>query len=110
MAYKNKNDLRSYWERNKGRIKATAKQTRIRRRMKVINHYGGECQCCSEKKYEFLSIDHVNGGGRKHRASVGANVDRWIIKNNYPTGFRILCHNCNFAIGMYGKCPHQAIA
>jgi len=25
----------------------------------------------------------------------------------YPTGFRVLCHNCNQAIGLYGYCPHK---
>ena len=29
------------------------------------------------------------------------------IKNNFPKGFQILCHNCNIAKGHYGKCPHE---
>jgi hypothetical protein len=31
----------------------------------------------------------------------------WLKRNNYPTGFRVLCHNCNLAIGFYGYCPHH---
>lgn len=31
----------------------------------------------------------------------------WIIRNKYPKGFRVLCHNCNQAIGSYGECPHK---
>jgi hypothetical protein len=25
----------------------------------------------------------------------------------YPPGFRVLCHNCNMAIGLFGVCPHE---
>jgi hypothetical protein len=28
-------------------------------------------------------------------------------QNSYPTGYRVLCHNCNFALGHYGYCPHK---
>ena len=38
---------------------------------------------------------------------VGTTLLGWIIKNNFPEGFKILCHNCNNAKGFYGKCPHQ---
>ena len=31
----------------------------------------------------------------------------WMIKNNFPKGFQVLCHNCNLAKGFYGKCPHE---
>jgi hypothetical protein len=33
-----------------------------------------------------------------------------VIQNNFPEGFQILCHNCNFAKGFprnNGKCPHE---
>ncbi len=78
-------------------------------REKVISHYGGKCACCGETQYEFLAIDHINGGGNKHRKSLGGNnrIAAWIIKNNYPSDFRLLCHNCNQALGRYGYCPHQ---
>jgi hypothetical protein len=32
---------------------------------------------------------------------------RWLRKNGFPKGFRVLCHNCNFAHGHYGYCPHK---
>ena len=33
----------------------------------------------------------------------------WIVKNNFPKGFQILCHNCNLAKGYSknNKCPHE---
>ena len=75
----------------------------------VLNHYGGVCDCCGESNYEFLALDHINGGGGKHAKEVGggSKMIRWIIKNNYPPIFRVLCHNCNMALGSYGFCPHE---
>ena len=58
--------------------------------------------------YEFLAIDHINGGGNKHRKELkNDKLPGWLAKNNFPEGFRILCHNCNMALGFYGFCPHQ---
>jgi hypothetical protein len=31
----------------------------------------------------------------------------WLKRNGYPKGFRVLCHNCNSARGLYGYCPHK---
>lgn len=70
--------------------------------------YGGECQCCGENTFEFLAIDHVNGGGRKDRENNSTyQIARRVIKENFPDDYRILCHNCNQAMGWYGFCPHQ---
>jgi hypothetical protein len=82
----------------------------IRLRYEVIGHYGAFCACCKETKFEFLCIDHIDGGGTRHRKEIGGNSARlyaWLRKNNYPLGFRVLCHNCNQSFGIYGNCPHQ---
>lgn len=77
----------------------------------VFQHYGCKCACCGEATLEFLGIDHVNGGGNKHRRetlrSYCNNVYLWLKKNDYPEGFQLLCHNCNMAKGLYGTCPHK---
>lgn len=86
------------------------KQLREERRMIVLLHYGGKCACCGEAENKFLSIDHVKGGGTKHRKEIGkygSGFYAWIIKNNFPDGFQVLCHNCNLAKGYYGICPHK---
>ena len=78
---------------------------------KVVNYYSNgtmKCACCGENNLEFLLIDHINGGGNKHRQEEKIrNFYRWLIKNNFPEGFRVLCYNCNMSIGFYGYCPHQ---
>ncbi len=76
-------------------------------RQEVIKHYGGKCECCLEDIIEFLGIDHINGNGRKHRATFTGSIYQWLKKNNYPQGYRILCHNCNLALGFYKHCPHR---
>lgn len=77
----------------------------------VLRHYGGACTCCGEEEIKFLCLDHQNGGGNKHRKEVGGGTTfyAWIIRNNFPEGFQVLCHNCNFTKGAYGSCPHQLI-
>lgn len=79
------------------------------RRRLVLAHYGGKCECCGEARLEFLCIDHINGGGRKHREKVGGGnaFYNWLIREGYPEGFRVLCHNCNSSLGFYGYCPHK---
>ena len=100
---------KEYYWKNRKKLLADQKTARRKRRTIVLDFYGGKCYCCSEILYEFLGIDHINGGGTKHRKLVGANLDRWIIRNNFPPGFRVLCHNCNLSLGMYGYCPHIGI-
>lgn len=75
----------------------------------IIETYGNICACCGEDAIEFLSIDHINGGGHKHRKKTGGGTSfyLWLKRNNYPPGFQVLCYNCNQAKGYYGKCPHQ---
>ena len=74
----------------------------------VFSHYGKECVCCGEKELKFLSIDHINGKGTKHRKEIKNQTYIWLVKNNYPKGFQTLCFNCNW--GRYknnGICPHK---
>ncbi len=76
----------------------------------VLAAYGGKCACCGESHPEFLAIDHINGGGEKHRRTVGYGhgVYLWLRKHNFPKDkFRLLCHNCNFATSRYKHCPHE---
>ena len=83
-------------------------------KIKVLRHYSQSeepfCECCGENNIEFLTIDHVNGGGTQHRRQLrenGMTIYRWLIKNNFPPGYRVLCMNCNTSIGFYGYCPHK---
>src|SRR4030065_752345 len=66
--------------------------------------------CDGENEPKFLSLDHINGDGYRHRKNIrqdGHSLYHWIRKNDYPAGFQLLCHNCNMAKGLYGECPHK---
>ena len=85
------------------------------RRLKrlVIDHYGGKCACCGDAHMKFLTINHIEGGGRKHLKSIkrkGNTFYVWLKVNGWPEGFNVLCMNCNLSMGAYGYCPHQANA
>lgn len=88
-----------------------AQRTRRRLRVEVLRAYGGQkptCACCGEDKIEFLSVDHIGGGGGVHRKVIGhSGLYTWLKREGFPPGFRVLCHNCNQSIGSYGYCPHQ---
>ena len=97
-----------YYATHKDISDARTKENNRKTRIEAISAYGGKCACCGEERYEFLAIDHIDGGGRKHRASIpGGHLARWVKRNGYPKGFQILCHNCNMAKAFYGVCPHQ---
>ena len=97
----------------------SASKTKNRKQYKntVYDHYGRKCVCCGETEPLFLSIDHVNNDGaqwrREHFGSrtkgSGTHLYRWLIKNNFPKGFQVLCMNCQ--VGKRdnkGICPHKA--
>lgn len=96
---------------NRERVLKKQKEYRNYHKILVFAKYSNndiKCACCGERQLEFLSIDHVNGGGTKHRKKIGnKNIYLWIVQNSYPDGFRVLCHNCNQAFGFFGYCPHQ---
>lgn len=103
-----------YWKES-GRRRVQEIAYRVDSRKKALKAYGGEypeCACCGESIEKFLTIDHIGGGRKQHRSDTGKQIGGgglyiWLAKHNYPTGFRVLCMNCNWGIGMYGNCPHQ---
>lgn len=71
--------------------------------------YGGYvCACCGETVRAFLSIDHVNNDGAEHRkVSDRRKLYWWLKKHGFPSGFQVLCMNCNFGKARNnGVCPH----
>jgi hypothetical protein len=71
---------------------------------------GNKCACCGEANPQFLTIDHIHGGGTRHRRSLGSGRSMYleIIREGIPRDkYRILCMNCNFSFGHWGFCPHD---
>jgi len=61
--------------------------------------YGGPiCIGCGDTDVEVLQLDHIDGGGAKHRRLLkgGSNrVYQDLKDRGYPPGMRVLCANCN---------------
>lgn len=99
-------------EEKRKRSRARARE----RRKKVIEHYGGKCACCEDATYEFLTVDHKNNDGASHRRELmntpgsrnyAFQIVNFIVANDFPDGFQILCWNCNLAKAKHGECPHE---
>lgn len=116
-----------WYSKNKQKRANLFNRSRWRARLKVIEYYSlgaNCCNCCGESIIEFLTIDHVNNDGAKHRKAMsdervinggkavssigGLHIVYWLIKNGLPPGFQILCYNCNSARRL-GKCPHETL-
>jgi hypothetical protein len=73
-------------------------------RAQTLVAYGGEmprCACCGEERTAFLTLDHVNNGGREHRRAKGnQGIYHELRRAGYPFGFQVLCFNCNIARGL----------
>ena len=100
-----------YWEDNKEILKQKEKLYRFNLKLDVIKRLGGCCACCGECHPTFMTLDHIHGGGYKQR--VKDNFSRTTSYNRvkmegFPRDkYRILCWNCNAAIGLFGGCPHD---
>ncbi len=90
------------------RLQHNARGTKAKNKLKreVFSHYcGGEARCQECKQIDdlgLLTIDHINGGGNKHRREIGKRncggykIYQWLKRNSYPEGFQVLCFNCQF--------------
>lgn len=102
-----KRAFRKWSQKNMDRRRIYHRLLSAKRKETVILRYGGKCECCSFADLtlkvhgrRFLQIDHINGGGGKHIRELGGKVTLydWLIRHNYPKGFRVLCASCNVAM------------
>ncbi len=99
---------RLYWNKNKQHLNKIQKEWYRKLRDLVIQGYGGKCTCCTEDRREFLTLEHIGGGGNKHRQKMQQHqIFRQIIKSKFPNKYTILCWNCNASLAYSGYCPHK---
>lgn len=96
------NYFKDYYKANKDYILNNVIEKQNNERREVIYWYSNglmECSSCGEKHIEFLCVDHINNNGSVHRKEMGSGGNRiykYLIKNNFPDGYQILCNNCNY--------------
>jgi hypothetical protein len=81
-------------------------------KLEVLKAYGEVCQCCGESIQVFLTIDHINNDGAIHRKQIGYGGSQfysWLRLQGFPSGYQVLCRNCNWAKHAVGTCPHKSI-
>ena len=118
MAYKDiekrRETQRRYYQNHKAEYAKSKRQYRQRIKLEVLDHYSllkgmsnpddskintPCCGCCQESDLSKLNIDHIRGGGRAHRKSLGFTDSYqfyiWLKKQGYPEGYQTLCsaHN-----------------
>jgi hypothetical protein len=98
---------------NQEHNRQTQKSLRDRARDTALEHYGGSpprCACCDERNPFFLTLDHIDGNGREHRANVvKCTLAQWLCRSGFPPGFQVLCYNCNCGRERNGGiCPHRS--
>lgn len=66
----------------------------------VYSYYGGyKCNCpgCLITETYFLTIDHIENNGTQHRKAIKyVSIVKWLKNNNFPSGYQVLCMNCQF--------------
>jgi hypothetical protein len=113
---------RDYRARNREKLLEQDRAGRTQRTLEVLRHYGNgtaSCACCNESCVEMLQLDHIDANGADHRKflkqegvggyATGWFIYKWLIDNNFPEGYQVLCASCN--IGKHRSkvniCPHE---
>ena len=102
-----------WWRTDKG--KAARHRTTSRIKNICFRHYcrgTPKCMCpyhCRVTTVEILELDHIGGGGKEHRKTIGYGTTfyRWLIEHKFPKGYRVLCPNCHRSRHRGVCCPHH---
>ena len=108
------NAMRLKWKKaNPERTRELNKKSRKKmakiEKKKLLDAYGGKCECCGETDPHFLTLEHKNGVPDHHKINGRrkSHVYKLVEQEGYPDDYCLLCYNCNMAKGNYGFCPHD---
>jgi len=99
---------KEYYKKNKVKIIRNARLHQRKIRLEVLTHYGGDppkCAHCGIKDIRVLTIDHIKGfknsldyepKEKSQDRKTGNDLYNWLIKNDFPEGYQVLCWNCNY--------------
>ena len=122
------------WQKdNPERYHRSTRDRNYKRKHRVMSYYSKKqsnseipcCSCCGENKFLiFLTIDHIRGrkftddymtpkskkSSRNSRMGIRGNLLYVKLeRENFPSGYRVLCWNCNSARDneVDKICPHE---
>lgn len=86
----------------KNKLRIIFLQTERRRKIitKIFDLLGDKCVLCGFKNKMALQIDHLKGGGQKHRRIRGGGMNYYKDIVNDIKNYQILCANCNLIEGV----------
>jgi len=89
------------WQQNhRKQALAHGKKSREKVKREVISHYSQDkscCQKCGLNDMRALTIDHIEGGGNRHKKEIKKTyIYYWLREHNYPIGYQVLCMSCQF--------------
>ena len=84
-------------------VAAVRRRYREKKRNAVFAAYGSECVCCEST--QNLQLDHIVPWDESSREPRGStDLYHWLVKNDFPLGFQVLCRTCNAAKGRKERC------
>lgn len=98
MVWKQQTD--KIYQRRHQETKEQRKRYNRERKERIISFYSNgsmKCVNCGENNINKLCIDHIKNDGKEHRkiAGTSGHLYDWLIKESFPSGFQVLCFNCN---------------
>ena len=92
------------------KLSRVQRRTALRLRARILDSLGGVCACCGEQARRVLTVDHVQGGGTRHRRELSDPRDYYrsiLAEGCTPDRYRLLCLNCHESVNERGECHHQ---
>jgi len=97
---------------SKNKSAVSTRNIRKKRKSEVLVFYSkGKlcCKCCKFNNILALSIDHISGREKSnHSRNLSSDKLYQVLKKQeFPSGYQVLCQNCNLAKSNKGICPHK---
>jgi RNase P subunit RPR2 len=93
----NKKKIKRYNFQHRSVFLKNSKNYRLKMKEKIFEVLGHVCKRCGFSDKRALQVDHINGGGTRHRRDLSRSYFRFyqdILKE--PNKYQILCANCNW--------------
>lgn len=87
---------KDYLEKHLSKELNYSSEYEMRIKIMAFHFYSGglmKCDICDEDDIDILTLDHINGRCESNNLT-GSKLYRYILREGFPDGFRVLCRNC----------------